>query len=135
MLDCYVRTYVRDLAGPGGARTRSLRTAMAVNVMVQKILQRSQLRWQGEFRYISVRGRQRSRPCGQNLRGPFVRSELATKVEESARAMAADGPARQKRLYLHHQGEFHHNYCAVLSLHDSDHDGVVGISVDLSCVL
>ena len=27
------------------------------------------------------------------------------------------------RLYLHHQGEFHHNYCAVVSLYDSDHDG------------
>ena len=37
--------------------------------------------------------------------------------------------------YLHHQGEFHHNYCVVVTLHDSDHDGVVRISVDLSCVL
>ena len=39
--------------------------------------------------------------------------------------------AQQKSLYLHHQGEFHHNYCAVVSLHDSDHDGIVRISVDL----
>ena len=41
--------------------------------------------------------------------------------------------ARQKRLYLHHQGEFRNNYCVVVSLHDSDHDGIVRISVDLSC--
>ena len=41
---------------------------------------------------------------------------------------------RQKRLYLHHQGEVHHNYCAVVSLHDSDHDGVVRISVDQRAV-
>ena len=56
---------------------------------------------------------------------------LATNVEDSDQAMAA----RQKRLYLHHQVVFHHIYCAVVSLHDSDHDGVVRISVDLSCVL
>ena len=31
----------------------------------------------------------------------------------------ADGMT--KALYLHHQGEFQHNYCAVVSLHDSDH--------------
>ena len=60
---------------------------------------------------------------------------LATNVEENDRAMARRPTARQKRLYLHHQGEFHHNYCVVVSLHDSDHDGVVRISVDLSCVL
>ena len=43
--------------------------------------------------------------------------------------------ARQKRLYLHHQGEFQHNYYTFVSLHDSDHNGVVRISVDLSCEL
>ena len=43
--------------------------------------------------------------------------------------------AIQKRLYLHHQGEFQHNYYVIVSLHDGDHDGVVRISVDLSCVL
>ena len=58
---------------------------------------------------------------------------LATNIEENDRAMAADGTT--KRLYLHHQGEFQHNYCTVVSLHDSDHDGVVRISVELSCVL
>ena len=30
-------------------------------------------------------------PCGQNLCGHFVRAVLATNVEESDRAMAADG--------------------------------------------
>ena len=37
--------------------------------------------------------------------------------------------ARQKRLYLRHQGEFQHNYFDFVSLHHSDHDGVVRIFV------
>ena len=37
--------------------------------------------------------------------------------------------ARQKRLYLHHQGEFQHNYFDFVSLHHSNHDGVVRIFV------
>ena len=41
------------------------------------------------------------------------------------------GMARQKRSYLHHQGEFQHNYVDFVSLHDSDHDGVVRISVHI----
>ena len=32
--------------------------------------------------------------------------------------------ARQKRLYLHHQGEFQHKNCTLGSLNNSDHDGV-----------
>ena len=32
--------------------------------------------------------------------------------------------ARQKRLHLHHQGEFQHKNCTIGSLNDSDHDGV-----------
>ena len=32
--------------------------------------------------------------------------------------------ARQKRLYLHHQGEFQHKNCTLGSLNDSDQDGV-----------
>ena len=32
--------------------------------------------------------------------------------------------ARQKRLYLHHQGEFQHKNCTLGSLNYSDHDGV-----------
>ena len=36
---------------------------------------------------------------------------------------------QQKRFYIHHEGEFHHNYCVVMSLHDSDHGGVVRIFV------
>ena len=35
--------------------------------------------------------------------------------------------ARQKRLYLQHQGEFQHQNCTVRTVHDSDHDGVVRI--------
>ena len=33
--------------------------------------------------------------------------------------------ARQKRSYLYHQGEFQHNYFDFVSLHHSNHDGVV----------
>ena len=43
--------------------------------------------------------------------------------------------ARQKCLYLHHQGEFQHNYYTFVSLHDSDHNGVVRIFVGHSSVL
>ena len=39
----------------------------------KKLLQRSQLRHHGEFRHVSVSERQRSRVCGQNLYGAFVR--------------------------------------------------------------
>ena len=99
----------------------------------RKTRQHSQLSQHGEFWHVSVSERQRSRLCGQNLCVPFLRTVLPPEVGESARAMAAT--ARQKRLYLHHQGEFRHNYCVVVSLHDSDHDGVVRISLDLSCVL
>ena len=55
---------------------------------------------------------------------------LATNVEESDEQWRPT--ARQKRLYL---GEFQHNYFMIVSLHDGDHDGVVRICVDLSCVL
>ena len=55
------------------------------------LLQHLQLRKHGEFRYVSISERQRSQPCGQNLRVPFPRMVLPPEVEESARAMAADG--------------------------------------------
>jgi len=41
----------------------------------------------------------------------------------------------QKGSYLHHQGQFLHDYYTFVSLHDSDHEGVVGIFVALSCKL
>ena len=89
------------------------------------LLQHSQVSQHGEFRHVSVSERQRSRPCGQNLRVPFLRTVLPPEVEESARAMAANG--ERKALYLHHQGEFQHQNCTVRPVHDSDHDGVVRI--------
>ena len=92
-----------------------------------EVLQRSQLRQHGEFWHVSVSERQRLRPCGQNLRVPFLRTVLLPEVEESARAMAAT--ARQKRLYLHHQGEFQHQLFTFRSVLDSDHGGVVRIFV------
>ena len=100
---------------------------MAAQGEDKKLLQRSQLRQHGEFWHISVSERQQSRPCGQNLRVPFLRTVLPPEVEESARAMAAT--ARQKRSYLHHQGEFQHQLFTFRSGHDSDHGGVVKISV------
>ena len=57
------------------------------------------------------------------------------KVEESARAMAADGMTKALVFYLHHQGEFQIQNCTLGSLHDSDHDDVVIILVGLSCEL
>jgi len=53
---------------------------------------------------------------------------MATNVEESDRAMVTDGMTKA----LHHQGEFQPNYCTVVSLLDSNHDGVVRIFVALS---
>ena len=81
----------------------------------------------GEFWHVSVSERQRSRPCSQNLRVPFLRTVLPPEVGESARAMAS--MARQKRSYLHHQGEFQHQNCTVGTVHDSDREGVVKIFV------
>ena len=100
---------------------------MAAQGENKKLLQRSQLRQHGEFWHVSVSERQRSRPCGQNLRVPFLRTVLPPEVEESARAMAAT--ARQKRSYLHHQGEFQHQLFTFRSGHDSDYGGIVRISV------
>ena len=48
---------------------------------------------------------------GQNVCGAFVRLLQPT----SKRAIEQWRPtARQKRLYLHHQGEFQHNYYAFI---------------------
>ena len=58
------------------------------------LLQHSQLSRHGEFRHVSVRERQRSRLCGQNLRVPFLRTVLPTEVEESTRAMAPNGETK-----------------------------------------
>ena len=102
---------------------------MAAQGEDKELLQRSQFHQHGEFWHVSVSERQRSRPCCQNLRVPFLRTVLPLEVEESARAMVANSTARQKRSYLYHQGEFQHNYFDFVSLHHSDHDGVVRISV------
>ena len=88
------------------------------------VIQRSQLRQHGEFWHVSVSERQK-------LRVPFLRTVLPPEVGESARAMAST--ARQKRSYLHHQGEFQHQNCTVGTVHESDHDGVVRIFVRHSC--
>ena len=67
---------------------------MAAQGEDKKLLQRSQLRQHGEFWHVSVSERQRSRPCGQNLRVPFLRTVLPPEVEESARAMVANGETK-----------------------------------------
>ena len=84
------------------------------------VIQRSQLRQHGEFWHVSVSERQK-------LRVPFLRTVLPPEVGESARAMAST--TRQKRSYLHHQGEFQLQNCTVGTVHDSDHEGVVRIFV------
>ena len=58
------------------------------------VIQRSQPCQHGKFRYVSVSEWQRSRLCGQNHYGPFVRVVLATKAKVSARAMAADSKTK-----------------------------------------
>ena len=80
------------------------------------LLQHSQLSQHGEFQLVSVSERQRSRPCGQNLCGAFVRlywQRTSKKAIEQWRLTA-----RQKHLYLHHQGEFQHQNCTVRTVHD-----------------
>ena len=67
---------------------------MAAQGEDKKLLQRSQLRQHGEFWHVSVSERQRSRPCGQNLRVPLLRTVLPPEVEESARAMVANGETK-----------------------------------------
>ena len=104
---------------------RSLRLPVAVPFLakareVSAVIQRSQLRQPGEFWHVSVSERQK-------LRVPLLRTVLPPEVGESARAMAST--ARQKRSYLHHQGEFQHQNCTVGTVHDSDHEGVVRIFV------
>ena len=91
------------------------------------LLQHSQLRQHGEFRHVSVSERQQLRPCGQNLRVPFLRTVLPPEVDGALEQWRPT--ARQKRSYLHHQGEFQHDYFDFVSLHHSDHDGVVRIFV------
>ena len=91
------------------------------------LLQHSQLCQHAEFRHVSVSERQRLRPCGQNLRVPFLRTVLPPEVDGALEQWRPT--ARQKRSYLHHQGEFQHDYFDFVSLHHSDHDGVVRIFV------
>ena len=99
------------------------------------LLQHSQLSQHCEFRHVSVSERQRSRPCGQNLRVPFLRT-VRYCHRKLKRALEQWWPmARQKRSYLYHQGEFQHSYFDFVSLHHSDHDGVVRIFVGHSEVV
>ena len=97
------------------------------------LLQHSQLSQHGEFWHVSVSERQRPRLCGQNLCVPFLRTVLPPEVE---RALEQWRPtARQKRSYLHHRGEFQHQLFTFRSVHDSDHGGVVRISLGQSQTL
>jgi len=97
------------------------------------LLQHSQHCHKGEFRHVNFSARQQSLRCRHNLRRAFLRATLAMTAGSCAQAMAATG--RQKGSLLHHQGEFLHNYYMFVSLHDSDHEGVVRIFVALSCEL
>ena len=91
------------------------------------LLQHSQLPQHGVFQHVSVSERQRLRLCGQDLCGAFVRLYWQP---TSKREIEQWRPtAQQKRLYLHHHGEFQHQNCTVGTVHDSDHEGVVRIFV------
>ena len=46
------------------------------------LLQRSQLRQHGKFWHVSISERQRPRPCGKNLCGPFMRAVLNESRQE-----------------------------------------------------
>ena len=93
----------------------------------KNLIQRSQLCQHGEFRHVSVSERQRSWLCGQNLCGAFVR--LYWQSTSKGAIEQWQPTAQQKRLYLHHRGEFQHQNCTVGTVHDSDHEGVVRIFV------
>ena len=67
---------------------------MAAKVEDKKLLQRSQLRQHGEFWHVSVSERQRSRPCSQNLRVPFLRTVLPPEALEQWR------PRRDKSAHI-----------------------------------
>ena len=107
-------------------RTRSdhVRIGNGVRREDKNLLQLSQLRQHGEFRHVSVSERQRLRLCGQDLCGAFYWQPTSKRAIEQWRPTA-----QQKRLYLHHQGEFQHQNCTVGTVHDSDHEGVVRIFV------
>ena len=64
---------------------------------------------------------------------PFLRTVLPPEVDGALEQWRPT--ARQKRSYLHHQGEFQHNYFDFVSLHHSDHDSVVRIFVGHSEVV
>ena len=97
------------------------------------LLQHSQLSQHGEFRHVSVSERQQSRPCGQNLRVPFLRTVLPPEVDGALEQWWPT--ARQKRSYLLDQGEFQHQFYTFRSVLDSDHGSVVRIFVGQSQVL
>ena len=70
------------------------------------LLQHSQLSQHSEFWHVSVSERQRSWPCGQKLCVPFLKTVLPSEVDGALEQWQP--MARQKRSYLHHQGEFQH---------------------------
>ena len=61
------------------------------------LLQHSQLSQHGEFRHVSVSERQRSRPGGQNLRVPFLRTVLPPEVGERS---SNGGQRRDKSVHI-----------------------------------
>ena len=97
------------------------------------LLQHSQLSQHGEFRYISVCERQWSRPCGQIFVCLSQERYCHRKLKGALKQWWPT--VRQKRSYLHHQGEFQHHLLSFRSVLDSDHCGVVRISVGQAQVL
>ena len=79
---------------------------------------------------MSVSVNDSDRGCVVRIFVGLRKTVLAANVEDSVEQWWPT--SRQKRLYLHHQGEFQHNF---VSLHHSDHDGVVRIFVGHSEVV
>ena len=61
------------------------------------LLQHSQLSQHGEFRHVSVSERQRSQPCSQNVRVPFLRTVLPPEVDG---ALEQWRPRRDKSVHI-----------------------------------
>jgi len=91
------------------------------------LLQRSQRCHKGEFRHVSISARQQSLWSGQNLRGPFLRATLPITVRSS------DGGHGETKGLITPPPRW--VSAQFVSLHDSDHEGVVRIFVALSCEL
>jgi len=95
------------------------------------LLQRSQRCHKGEFRHVNISTRQYD--VDRILVGLSWELHCRNQLDRALERWHTTG--RQKGSQLHDQSEFLHNYCTLVSLHDSDNAGAVRIFVALSCEL